>query len=528
MRHLHFFANRIRALLLALLLGLMGPVTWAQSCGPNAAAVTFNFSTTTSNNANGGTATWTDSSVGPASRIVGLATSGTANTLTFAMDKLAAAVWASPANGVAIAPVQYTTGNMANSLLLAMDNPSSGNWTGMTVSFARPMSTVSFVMGDVDYSNSGGSNFQDQFEVTGYSGGIAVTSPVMVPNVPASYTTATIGGITAQITRNVGTASCGNTETTCNVTVNFSQPIDQFRIRFVSGPAIAAPTLQYVGFDNYSFCVPNKPDLKLTKTATTTTFVAGQTGTYTLTITNVGGTPTTGNYTVTDVIATTGVTFPSPQSPGGGWTCTIGTTNFTSDSASCVRSTALAVNGTATLTLTVVVSADNAATTVTNRAKAFGGNDPNKTLLTSTGALASCSAANEGLSGGGANAGCAYENTTISKQANLTISKTNNVSTLAAGSTTSYTVTLSNLGPSSANNALIKDSPTSGLNCTTVTCVTATGGASCPAGLAPLGTAIAWASIPNLSNGTGIGVTTFPSNGSIQLTIGCNVTATGS
>lgn len=525
------FLCRTRHAFLALLLTLVASAGWAQTCGPNATPVTFNFGTVASQNASGGTATWTRSSLGPTAKPLGLASAGTANTLTFAMDKSPNAVWTDDGGGTANpSPMQLQVGNMPDSLLFAMDNPAAGNWTGMTVTMARPMSTVSFVMGDVDTSNN---NFQDRFEVTGYLSGIAVTAPVMVPVTPANYTTTTVAGFTAQITRTYGSGGCNNNTNACNVTVNFSQPIDSFRIRFISGPDTVPngqPTLQYVGFDDFSFCVPSKPDLKLTKAATTTTFVAGQTGTYTFAVTNVGGTPTTGNYTVTDVISTAGVTFPTPLTPGGGWTCTVSATNFASDTASCTRATTLASNGSTTLTLTVVITSNNAATTVTNRAKAFGGNDPNKSNLNSTGPIANCSAANEGLSGGGANAGCAFEETTLVRQANLTAAKDNGATSVIAGSTTAYTLTFANLGPSAADNTTVKDTTTVGLNCAaapaTVTCATVTGGASCPNGLV-LNSVTNSAAVPNFFNATGLPIPTFPPGGSVQLRLICQVTATG-
>jgi uncharacterized repeat protein (TIGR01451 family) len=515
---------RSRVLLMVALMGSFASAGWAQTCGTGETLVTFNFATTPSTNATGGTGTWTTSSLGPRSWPVGLATSGTANTLTFQMDSSGATWQAIPGGPVGNSPAQYQIGNMAGALVLAMDATAPGGQTGMTITFARPMNKVRFTMADVDMDPfGGGSDFQDRLQIAGYRSGVAV-QPTTTPVGTASYyATATVGDF-AEITRTNTNATCPHgdqTTTGCNITVNFSAPIDKMRLNFQAGPTIAAPTLQYVGFDNFSFCEPSTPDLKLTKTTTATPFVAGQTGTYTLTISNVGGTPTTGNYTVTDVIATTGVTFPSPQAPGGGWTCTVGTTAFASDTASCVRSTALPVNGTTSLTLTVVVSATTTAT-VTNRAKAFGGNDPNKTLLTSTGAVASCSAANEGLNGGGgaSNAGCAYEDTTLVRQAYLTITKSNGVTTVTSGATTSYTVTIGNLGPSAAPNAQFLDPAATGLNCTTVT-FTST----------PLGSVTVSPSPLTLTalQSTGIFLTpTFPPGSTATFNVTCAITASGS
>jgi uncharacterized repeat protein (TIGR01451 family) len=108
----------------------------------------------------------------------------------------------------------------------------------------------------------------------------------------------------------------------------------------------------------------------------------------------------------------------------------------------------------------------------------------------------------------------------------LTITKDNGGISLVAGQTTSYTVTVANLGPTSAPNAVLKDSFSSGLNCTTVTCASTTGGASCPTGLT-LATPIAASAVPNLFNGTGITIATFPAPSSVVVTVTCGVTATG-
>lgn len=512
---------RLLATLLAWL--LLAGTALAQTCGTNETRVTFNFGTAASTSATGGTGTWTTGSTGPIAWPVGAATSGTANTLTFQLDKSAGATWVDEngTTGAAAAPKQYTLGNLANSLMLAMDVTVPGEWTGMTVSFARPMSRVRFVMGDVDYGG-----FQDQLEVTGYLGGVAVTAPVLTPVNPGNYTTTTLGGITAQVTR-TNTNGCNQTSTACNVQIDFSQPIDSLRLRFLAGPAIAAPSLQYVGFDDFSFCEPIRADLKLVKTASASPLLAGQTASYTLVATNVGGTPTSGVYTVTDVIGTAGVSFPTPLAPGGGWACSVGTTTLAADTATCGRSTALGVNGSAPLTLTVALSPDATATAVVNRAKTWGGNDPNKSTLTATGSVTGCSAASEGLNGGGANAGCAFEDTPLARQAYLSVTKTNGTGTVVTGATTGYTVTLTNTGPASAGGALLKETPSAGLRCDTVTCAATSGGAACPVGL-PAGTAIAWSAIPNLWNGTGLTVPVLPAGGSVSLSLGCTVTASGS
>ena len=129
------------------------------------------------------------------------------------------------------------------------------------------------------------------------------------------------------------------------------------------------------------------------------------------------------------------------------------------------------------------------------------------------------------FAGGAANSGVASAKVTLMAQ--LSVTKTNGTITLAAGSTTSYTITFSNLGPSAANGALVKDAFNAGLTCTTITCVATTGtpAASCPSSLLPLGTPIA-ISATNFFT-TGETIATFPANSSVSLVAQCSVTATG-
>ncbi len=108
--------------------------------------------------------------------------------------------------------------------------------------------------------------------------------------------------------------------------------------------------------------------------------------------------------------------------------------------------------------------------------------------------------------------------TTVQPSANISISKSNSATAVMTGSTTTYTITVSNAGPAAANNTVVQDPVATGLSCTAVTCPPAglTGGATCPATL----------TIPALQ-GAGLTIPTLPSGGSVQLEVVCSVTATG-
>jgi uncharacterized repeat protein (TIGR01451 family) len=109
-----------------------------------------------------------------------------------------------------------------------------------------------------------------------------------------------------------------------------------------------------------------QPDLTIAKSHTGN-FVQGGTGTYTLTVSNVGADPSYGTVTATDnppaSLTITGLS-------GTGWSCTVGT-------GICTRSDALA-SGSSYPDITVTVSVDgNAPASVTNNATVSGGGDIN-------------------------------------------------------------------------------------------------------------------------------------------------------
>ena len=64
--------------------------------------------------------------------------------------------------------------------------------------------------------------------------------------------------------------------------------------------------------------------------------------------------------------------------------------------------------------------------------------------------------------------------------ADLSVTKTNGVTLVSAGATTTYTVVVSNAGPDAANGAIVTDPAAAGLTKTSVVCAAA-GGATCPA-----------------------------------------------
>lgn len=100
--------------------------------------------------------------------------------------------------------------------------------------------------------------------------------------------------------------------------------------------------------------------------------------------------------------------------------------------------------------------------------------------------------------------------------ATLTVAKINAGITLVAGQTTSYTITVANLGPGAAGGTILTDPMAQGLSCTVNPTCTVAGGAVCPASLA-IGTLQL----------TGLVIPTLPSGSTATFALTCGVTATG-
>jgi uncharacterized repeat protein (TIGR01451 family) len=100
---------------------------------------------------------------------------------------------------------------------------------------------------------------------------------------------------------------------------------------------------------------------------------------------------------------------------------------------------------------------------------------------------------------------------------NLRIDKIVAPETVRPGDTVTYTITASNDGPGSGDDAVVADPPVAGVDCTAaaLTC-NASGGAVCPASLDVA-----------VFQSTGLTIPAFPAGGSLQFDMACTVTATG-
>ncbi len=240
-----------------------------------------------------------------------------------------------------------------------------------------------------------------------------------------------------------------------------------------------------------TLAVTGSADLTITKDDGVTMVIPGDTTTYTITVSNSGPNDVTG-LGVNDT-PPAGMTFAS-------WTCasTVGSLCPASGSGPIAASVTVLHGGSVTFTVTAAI-ADNATGTITNTASlAVPGSVIDTNPVTS-----------------------ASDTDTLTPFADLAITKSDGVVSVTPGGTTSYTITVSNGGPSSADGAVFTDPAVANLSVTSVSCGSASGGAVCPT--AP-NTTIA------LMQGSGIVIPTLPALGSVVFTVNATVSsgATGS
>jgi len=187
--------------------------------------------------------------------------------------------------------------------------------------------------------------------------------------------------------------------------------------------------------NNTATATTNLPtDLAVTKTDGQTTVAAGSNVTYTIVVSNVGSNAVTG-ATLTDLLPAN-ATFVSLATPAG-WTPTTPAVGQTG-TVTATNTAALPVGGTATFTLIAAVNA-NAAGAVTNTATiqpANGTTDVNSTN------------------------NAAVDTDTVSPvvaSADLRVTKTDGVTTVAPGSTVTYDIVIGNAGPSAVTGATVAD-----------------------------------------------------------------------
>jgi uncharacterized repeat protein (TIGR01451 family) len=300
---------------------------------------------------------------------------------------------------------------------LAAPPPATPTCSGSPISFTGPTGNVV-----VNATSTGGSGFFDP--------GANLAAPALpFTHLGATMTNATVNSVTfnspTQVTLNVTASATGSQD------VTITNP---------DGQSVTATGCVSVSLPS--------ADLAITKTDGVTTATPGGSVTYTITASNLGSSDATG-ATVADTFPATLTAVWTCVGAGGG-TCTASGSGNINDTVN------LPVGASVTYTASATISA--AATgTLSNTATVSGGStsDPN--------------AANNS----------ATDTDTLTPQADLSITKTDGVTTATPGGSVTYTITASNAGPSNASGSTVADTFPASLTATW-TCVGA-GGGTCTA-----------------------------------------------
>jgi uncharacterized repeat protein (TIGR01451 family) len=194
-------------------------------------------------------------------------------------------------------------------------------------------------------------------------------------------------------------------------------------------------------------------DLSVTKTDGQTTAVPGQPVVYTITVANAGPDAVTG-ASVTDLVPGAILSPTWTCVSAGGATCTAGGSGNISDTVD------LPVGGSVTYTLSGTISAS------------ASGSLSNTATVTPPGSVTDPTPGNNS----------ATDTDTLTPQAELSISKTDGLTTASPGQAVTYTIVASNAGPSDAPGATVTDTVPAALTGATWTCVGAGGGTCTAAG----------------------------------------------
>ena len=188
--------------------------------------------------------------------------------------------------------------------------------------------------------------------------------------------------------------------------------------------------------------VTPKADLKITKTDSPDPVLAAETLTYTLAVSNQGPSTAT-NLQVVDTLPS-GTSFVSAS--GTDWAC-----NQVSGTVTCTRAASLAVG--AAPDIQIQVTAPDQGGSISNTATVSATeNDPVSTNNSAT------------------------EATSVTPKADLSITKTDGKASVGAGSSTTYTIRVTNNGPSSVTGAILSDPSATGLSKTALACSATTPG----------------------------------------------------
>ncbi|MFM9864717.1 MAG: SdrD B-like domain-containing protein [Micropepsaceae bacterium] len=406
------------------------------------------------------------------------------------------------------ANVTATSGNVANTATIEVPSgttdPGAGNNSATDTNTVTPVADLAVTktngvssvtaLGTTSYTvtviNNGPSAVTGATLTDPVASGLTVTSVACsaTPGQCALLSTPTI--IQLQAGYALPTLASGQTY---QLTVNATVTATSGSVANTATIAVPSGTTDPTGGNNSATdtdTVAGVADLAVTKTDGVTSVNAGGTTSYTVTVTNIGPSSVTG-ATLTDPVAT-GLTVTSVACAAVPGQCTAGTTPTIAQLQAGYALPALALGQTYVLTV-------NASVTATSGSVA------------NTATIAVPSGVSDPVSGNDS----ATDTNTVTPVSELAITKTNGVSVLDAGGTTTYTITVTNNGPSTATGATLTDPAVSGLTISSIACSGTPG--QCTAGTTPTTAELQ----------TGYALPALASGQTYQLLVTFNVAATG-
>jgi len=311
--------------------------------------------------------------------------------------------------------------------------------------------------------------------------GMAIGSPLTTTNSCGGTLTAVVGGgsiALSNVTLNANSTCVITVKVVANASGNLTDtlPVGAFTsAQGVTNPLAAQATLAATG----------SADLSITKTDGVASVVPGTSTIYTIVAKNLGPNDVAGAGVVDN--APVGVTFT-------GWTCTatVGSACGAPSGSGNINQTVTLLNGgSATYTVTAAIAA-NATGSITNTA-----------TIVAPGTVIDTVPGNN----------TASDTNTLTPQVDIAIVKTGTASVNALGAIT-YTLAISNAGPSSANGATFSDVVPAGITGIAAVCGSPLGGAVCPGAVTVAGNNVSGA-IPTLPPGGSVVITitgTAPAN----------------
>jgi uncharacterized repeat protein (TIGR01451 family) len=439
--------------------------------------------------------------LGGTTQIAGVAVDPASQTVYFSATSAGSTTYVlNPTTGAATidnSSAAYWITDMGNCVVPPAAPALTKTFTPPARSGATGTSTVALTLGN---SNTNPIFLKQAFQDVLPAGMLIANTPNLVTTCSSAFgtptTTAGSNSVTFVTGGRIPAGGCSisfNVSATASLTP-YTNTIPAGSLTTTAGDAAATQAVFRVGSD---FAVSKSQRAGTTNPLQTTalSIPGGQTLQYVLTIVNTfaGG---SGSVTFTD-------TLPQLMTP------VLSITALQTGGGSCSTATAV-VGGRTRVTGTVTTAPAGATCTVTVTTRG------SSTLAVSTTVQNTVTIAGIGT---GSDLDASNNNgtvtTTVTPVALLTVTKTNNVTALAGGQTTSYTVTVANLGPAPANNSVVTDAPVPGLACSAATCAVTGGGAVCPP------TTVA------ALQGGGVTIATFPASSSLTFRLTCGVSATG-